>query len=434
MTIFFILTIGTLTILLSYKLFGKWFNHITIYSFVWMTILYLYELRLIYFKSLTINTWLVIISAFISFLIGSILIFSIRSTKIKSEESRNDVPLIVSDNGKTLKFFIFLFSIIGILSALQHWQVLLNKYGTVLNIFLNAYHIYKERAGGELEGVVPYVWLIIYPTIFLAGLYTAYKNKLTIVTLLPFIALIIKEIANLSRAGILYGFAEFIASFMLARHFMKNRNPGIKKSNYKVVFGILILVSLLIFGVVFVKTIRKTTDSFKGTSTSLSQLEGGAFISPSIYFYGASQVVVLNQFLEADKENLPFGSNTFFTIYRILARFDFVKAPPFIDRGYFTPSWSNTGTYLREVYNDFGYVGIFVIPFLLGLLCTFYWFKFYENGKLVHLMILTHLYIIIIMSFFVYQVRSPRWTIGGILLLIIIPFVEKIVQRNQKLI
>ena len=34
--------------------------------------------------------------------------------------------------------------------------------------------------------------------------------------------------------------------------------------------------------------------------------------------------------------------------------------------------WTNTGTYLREIHADFGYVGLFTIPFLLGLLTTIF--------------------------------------------------------------
>ena len=430
MLIFLILFVGTLTILLSYHLFGKWFNHLAIYAFSWMTMLYLYELRLISFVTLSTQTWLVISAAFLSFFIGTITIFSTRkSSKLNPELTLNSIFLF-GDRGKILKYAIYILSIIGLLSALQHWSVLLNQYGTVSNALLNAYHIYKTRTSGELKGVIPYIWLVIYPAIFLSGIYTAYKNKLTIATILPIIALILKEVANLSRSGILFGFSEFLISFMLFRHFLKQEKSKKTQGKIKIVLGVSVLILLFIVGAAFVKTVRQATDSFKGTSGSLAKLEGGAFISPSIYFYAASQVGVLNQFLEADKEKWSFGSNTFFTLYSALSKFDLVEQPPIYQQGYFIPDWSNTGTYLREVYGDFGYVGIFIVPYLLGLLSSLYWFKFYEKGKLQYLIILTHLYVVITISFFVLIIRSPAWTIGGIFLLLTIPFLERLVTRK----
>ncbi len=429
MLIFIILLVGFSTILISYKMFGTWFNHVAIYSVVWTTVLYLYELRLIYFVTLSIYTWLVIIGAFLSLLLGSLTVFSVKSKQFNSTSVDPEQALLFKDGGRILKYSIYVFSIIGILSALQHWSVLLDEYGTIINVFINAYHVYKTRTSGDLEGVVPYIWLIIYPALFLSGIYTAYKNKLTIATILPMIALILKELANLSRAGILFGFAEFIISFFLFKQiFKKSEHPV--RSRFKVAVVMLILLSLVGIGAAFIKTVRQATDTFKGTSSSLSTFKGKAFISPSIYFYGASHVGVLNQFLEKDKERESFGSNTFFTLYSALAKFDLVKQPKFLPPGYFIPNWSNTGTYLRELYNDFGFVGIFIVPFLLGLLSTLYWFKFREYGRFSDLVILTHFYIVISLSFFVFVVRSPAWTIGAIFLLVVIPILEKLVGRK----
>ena len=208
-----VLIVGFSFIYLGRIWFGKWFNHLTIYSLIWMTMLYLYELGLIYFVTLSVYTWLVIIGAFLSFVFGILTLLSARGTlNLKSQATIEQLKLF-TDDGKTLKYTIYFFSIIGLLAALQHWNVLLSKYGTVINVFLNAYHIYQERVSGQLEGVIPYIWLIIYPAICLAGIYTAYKRKLTFVALLPLIALVLKESANLSRAGMLFGLSEFIASF-----------------------------------------------------------------------------------------------------------------------------------------------------------------------------------------------------------------------------
>ena len=46
-----------------------------------------------------------------------------------------------------------------------------------------------------------------------------------------------------------------------------------------------VILVLLVGSASFIKVSRNTIDSFQGTSSSLSQFEGGAFMSPSIYLY-----------------------------------------------------------------------------------------------------------------------------------------------------
>ena len=78
-------------------------------------------------------------------------------------------------------------------------------------------------------------------------------------------------------------------------------------------------------------------------------------------------------------EHPRFGENTFAPIYGILARIKVVEPPDWFQRGYNVPMWSNTATYLREIHADFGYIGLALFPYLLGLVTTFFWFKLYQN-------------------------------------------------------
>lgn len=434
MSVFLSILIGLSAIFLSKKLFGKWFNHLSLYSFIWMMMISLYQLKLIPFVNLSFETWTIIIGAYLSFFLGILTIFSARSLN-KDFVIRDDKPVqLFLDGGKKIKYLLIVFSIIGLFSALQHWKVLLDQYGSIGKVLLNSYAIYESRLKGEVKGVIQYLWLFAYFGAFLGGLYAAFKNKITLLSIIPLIAIVLKELARLTRSGILFGLLEFLISFMLFRHLL---NPQVvrvpkkvKRQRYKLIFSVIIVLILMVTAASLVKLIRNPTEEFQGTSKTISQFKGGAILSPSIYFYATSQIGVLNQYLEADKEHLPFGNSTFFAVYTGFSKFDLTEKPEEQHKGYMIPYWSNTATYLRDLHSDYGISGPFIFPYLLGLITTFFWFKLYERRRMIYHVILTHLYLIIGISFFILATRFPYWFYGLLLFLCLIPLIEKLNSKT----
>ena len=434
MGIFLALFIGIVSIILSYCLFKKWFNHIALYSLIWMVMISLYQLKLINFSILSIETWIVIVCAFVSLWLGSITVFAARSIFNLNNnpfENENLNILLVKDKGKLLKRLLILFATIGIISALQHWMVLLSKYGSIGGVLLNSYHIYGERLAGETKGVWPYVWLFSYFGVILGGIYSAYKGKITFLSILPLLGVILKELARFTRGGILFGLFEFLVSFFLFRHMLsKDTVNYVSVSKKNIIIAIITIILISSTGAAIVKLARNPTDTFKGTSHSLAKFKGDVFISPSIYFYASSHIGVLNKYLENSKEeNLPFGSYTFFSVYSMLSKFDFVEKLNYESKGYYIPYWSNTGTFLRNIHSDFGYAGLIIIPYIIGFLCTVYWFRFYEQKRIVSFVILTHLYLIISMSFFALITSLPAWSFGIIFIPLLFIIIERINSR-----
>jgi oligosaccharide repeat unit polymerase len=242
---------------------------------------------------------------------------------------------------------------------------------------------------------------------------------------------ILKQITFVSRAGMLFGFLEFTISFFLFRHLLnKDKKHQKKTSKTKIVFSILLVFVLVYGSASLVKVLRNPVEDYKAASRSIGKFEGGAFISPSIYLYACSHLGVLNQYFINDDEKSSFGRNTFLPVYNILAKFDVVEDQGIYQQGYFIPMWTNTGTYLRELHSDFGYLGLFLIPFILGLISTWLWYKLYETQELIYLLLATFVYLIISFSFLVMITRVSFWLISFLLLLIIFPFVEK--YQKQK--
>ena len=430
MSILIITVIGLLSIFLGKHYFGRWFNHVTFYALIWTLMLSFFELRLIRYIDLSLKTWLVISGAYIAFILGVVTIFFGRDLFQKPNLIKITPPpssSLFNNNARPLGYLIIFLSIIGILSALQHWKVLFDEYGNLANIVLEAFKIYRTRTEGDLEGVIPYVWLTIHAGVVLAGLYTAYKKRITLIALLPIFALLLKEIANFSRAGILLGFIEYFVSFMLMRHLLSSQiNQKHKVSRTSIVFTIIIVFGLMVLSASVVRYLRHPIDEMKGSTSELSTFKGGFFLSPGIYLYASSHVGVLEKHLDEEAQARLIGNKTISPIYRFLGGFKLVPKPEYHQKGYFIPQWTNTGTYLRDIHGDFSYWGVFLIPFLLGLLSTTYWFKFYETGLLKYYFALTYLYLIIGMSFLFMVTSHPAWLIVFFTIMFSLPILEKL--------
>jgi len=416
--------------LLSKHLFDKWFNHLSIYVIIWFFLLFLYELKLIRYEDLTFETWFVIIGAFISYFLGIITFFVAKNNFGNYPDSDNKNLRIQTNlfinNAKVLKISILITSIIGLIGAIQNWLVLLHEFKTFPNIIINANIIYHMRVEGELA-FVPYLSSFSYVAVFLGALYSARKGKISFYLTFPFLGVILSDLANVGRAGMLFAFVEFISALVLYSYSINKYDLNqSKRSNKKFAISIVLIFISLVAAATVVKSIRGSVESISSSTSTLNKLKGNAVITPTVYLYFSSDVGVLNKYLELEKENSMFGENTFMPIYRVLNKLDLVEKPQFYQTGYYIPMWTNTGTYLRELHADFGVTGILLVPFLLGLFITFLWFKFFETTRLNYLVILVYFYIIIFFSFVVFEPRQGYWIISLVLILLFIPALEKL--------
>ena len=282
------------------------------------------------------------------------------------------------------------------------------------------------RVEGELA-FVPYLSSFSYVAVFLGALYSARKGKISFYLTFPFLGVILSDLANVGRAGMLFAFVEFISALVLYSYSINKYDLNqSKRSNKKFAISIVLIFISLVAAATVVKSIRGSVESISSSTSTLNKLKGNAVITPTVYLYFSSDVGVLNKYLELEKENSMFGENTFMPIYRVLNKLDLVEKPQFYQTGYYIPMWTNTGTYLRELHADFGVTGILLVPFLLGLFITFLWFKFFETTRLNYLVILVYFYIIIFFSFVVFEPRQGYWIISLVLILLFIPALEKL--------
>ncbi len=428
----FIVTFAS--IILSKMIFKKWFNPLSLYAIIWGTMVFAYGFRLMPLIDISIEAWFAIVLSYVAFIFGVVIIYLARdiyhTDTSKPSIKEGDFCLFYND-GKLLKTIIWIFALLGFFAALQHWYVLLVRYGSFSEIFIHSLRVYHERVDGVSYGEIPYLWLLSYIAIFLSGIYTAYKGKIELVTIISILGIILKELARFTRNGILLGMLEFVIAFILFRYLLSDNGKKSEQNNRKLIISSIFLILLFVSSASFIKVARNTFDDYKGVSSSLSQYKGGAFISPSVYFYLTSQIAVFSRYLEVGNERLLFIQNTLFPFYSFLSKFGVVKRPKDNSIGYFIPTWSNTATYLRDLHSDYGFAGVLLGPFLLGLLVSFYWFKVFSENDLISFVILSFLMIVIGMSFFVILIRSITWWFSLLSTIAIIKYLKKKYSINS---
>ncbi len=364
MILLLVLVITSLGVILGKFLFKKWFNHLTLYCLIFGGSLFLYELKLLPYFELTNLTWFIIISSFLSFLFGILTVISRRNLYLEKPTflEKTDISLrIFSDGGKTLKYAIIIFSLISLYSAYDFWKVLINQFGSIPGVLINSRIIYSLNVSGKLKGTIPYIALFGYVAVFLVGIYTAYKGKFTLLTFIPLISVILREIAGAGRVGMLMALVEFSFSFFLFRHLLNNDITNkYKFSKVNSIFATIILLVFFIGAASLVRVSRMSdkTENFTGASGTLMKTKENFIISPSVYLYLSSDIGVLSKYLSSEGEKTNIGQNTFLTIYTFLAKLDLVEKPPIYQKYYKIFAWTNTGTYLRELHADFGIAGV----------------------------------------------------------------------------
>jgi oligosaccharide repeat unit polymerase len=405
---------GLAGILLSRALLGRWFNHLALYSLIWGVGMAAYSLRLISYKPMSTEVWLIIAYGWAAFAAGACVIplgrVALGVPEVASEAAVQ--PGVAPLERKLLVGAILLLSAIGLVGALQHWSVLISRFGSVAMVIVRGNLIYRMRVSDELPGMIPYVDSFALAAVFLAGVYSARSGRIRPIALLPLLVIIVGDIALVGRAKMLNGIVLFLSAYFLGRLAPGSARVPVPVARWKRVVGLVLVLALFLAAAEFVRGFRGTFERFYGASRRLTKLERNFIITPSLYMYISSHPAVLNAYWKAGGEHPYPGSNTFAPVFRMLARFGLADDVPDYQKFYPIPFPSNTATYLRELHADFGLAGVLVGPYLLGLLCTVFWFKAKRQPKLTTLAWLGHLYVVVAFSYLYQATRAGYWVIS----------------------
>ncbi len=429
MILFWVIIVYFLSLLLGKYIFNRWFNPITLYSSSWTFIISMYELKLIRYHGVLSFTWVVILLAYLAFLTGIIIVHLARD--LNEENIHSEKKIFFSEEWwdkkvKLLKKIIIVTAVIGLLVSLQHWYVLIKKFGSIVGVFLHASDIYEMRVSGEHLGKIPYFNLLSYVSVFFSAVYSAYRNKFSVLVIIPILAVILTDAASLARAGVFFALVIFGITFITSRYFFKTafNNPRFK-NNKNIIITSVLVVLLASVGVSLIRLIRNPMGDFASTSIELKKLSNNGVISSSLYLYFSSPVVVLNEYLSERSEKALWGENTFYPIYKNVSRFggNFkLRAYP---KGYFVPMWVNSATYIRDVDVDFGIIGIFIVPFTIGFLSAFFWFQYFTKGTMLNLVGYSFTTVLTVFSVFYIGTRLSFWFFGLLFTLLTAIYFER---------
>ncbi|MEJ5261982.1 MAG: O-antigen polymerase [Ignavibacterium sp.] len=428
---FFILLVGSLA---GRKIFKTWINHLTIYFFVMGGLTFLFELKLLAYRNLSLTSWFLLISSTLAFLLGVMSVLSARQLNLSklgfSRVTVESIPLFQGD-GKILKYSAIFFSLVGLFVALHRWYIMINIFGSIPSVFVNAAWVYRINVKGEIKEFIPILPSFVYVGVFLSALYTAYKGKFSFLSFFPILCIILKELTYFGRGEMLFATLEFIFTFSITRYLLrKEENVKYKFSKVNATISIILLLAVVLTAASIVRSSRGVKENIRGTSPVLKQLEDSFIFTPSVYFYLSSDLGVLDQYLRKDIESANFGENSLRGVYYLLSKLKLVDEPSFFQKGYFIPYWSNTGTWIRELHADFGFTGVIILPFIIGLLSTWLWFKFLQEKKIYLLVFLVYLYIILAFSFLVMVTRLNQWFLSQLLILFFLPILNRLAIRR----
>jgi oligosaccharide repeat unit polymerase len=265
--------------------------------------------------------------------------------------------------------------------------------------------LYALRVRNEIPGLIPYFGGLAPAAILFAGRYASVTGKFRLVVIFPILTVVIGAISDMGRANILVSGILFLCGYMLSKIEPRIAFPGTTIPRTQKIITLIVGAGLLIGTAELVRSHRGMIESMEGTSPALQRLHGSSFITPSIYEYLTIHHGVLNQYLKRDQEHPSWGENTFGPVYRVLYKFGFDTYTSDYMLFYKTPLGANTGTYLRELHADFGVLGVMIVPYLLGALGAWLWYRQLDRPTYLNFVVISHLFVLFVFSVLVQATR-----------------------------
>ncbi|MGE5313840.1 MAG: O-antigen polymerase [Acidobacteriota bacterium] len=415
-----VISVALLIAAVSRKIFGAWFNHVSLYTAIWCGAMVLFEVRMINYPVLSYETWTVIVACWLLFVLGAVTVAFARWTAGREADRPNaeEPPRSFEGEMKSVKTALWILNILTFAAAVHDLYIVSRLFGGLGKAFVLGNLLYSYRISEGLPGSIPYVSSLVFTAALLAGSYTKRLGRLTIAAILPAVIIIMIDFANMGRVDILIVSILFASAYFLTQKRQAEREKQDGRRFRKIAM-VIVLAAILIGGADFIRSTRGSNEGLRGSSGTLKKLNMASVITPSVYLYLSSDYAVLNQYLHYDWESTPWGGHTFLPVYRILERLGLDVHASTFQKYYRTPVWTNTGTYLRELHGDFGIAGLLLGPYLLGLLASIFWFRVKARRSYVDLAVAGFLFGIIGMSFFVMPTRiSPYFFFFGVSIIV----------------
>jgi len=378
--------ISLFLIIFSIKIFKLWFNPLSVYSFIFLiNVIFNFFLPLYHPET---YTWLVLISCLLIFTLGSFFgsHFGLKRNFSKSkyeDERKYQILGLISVLLAGIYILVFIY-----LNKDTIFRLLAYGFNS---FFYRTYSFYissQYKASGYLEGLLPLSSIYV-------GILDGLEGKLHKRTILFLVSLTIFAFFTGLRTILFMSLGLYSVCILI--FLIKNKRHLDKKKINKIKIG---LVSVIGLGLALLFLITYNRSLFDKKDIGL----GETSFKDSVFIEMGGHIGRLAYFLE-EREHLNTGVGAF-TLGPVMRSIcEFYKSPDFCDEKFprAQPSapipfiWIG-GTYLMDLYADFGIFGIIFGPFLLGWLSSFAWFRA-QKGDLFQLGLSSFLMVFIINSF-----------------------------------
>ena len=432
------IVISIVIILVSRKVYKKIINPCSIYALIWIIDVLLYCMNGFQYEELSIKTLIVMCLFEISLCTG-IMIGEKYSFKWGKGKHTTSLSIDYEAVGAQIiidKFIIIslLISSVSIISALIS---ILSTYG-ISNILLfinNVSQIYQGRATGEINYGIAIFSSMIYVTLILVS-FQITRGRFKIFYIIPVFMSFINAVNYGGRNAAFYTIICIAMPFILGKYRQNvvisdlnnhARNKRVKRKTISVIC-IFILLAIGIFTMINSQRAQTSRAFYHRNASTVGWLDNLIELDTgflTLYLYSTGPLSYLNHYLE--NPFYSFGANTFYPIYRQLDKLGFdVQQMIALDFG--TQS-VNVGTYITELIIDFGLIGGLLFIFLFGV-CFGNFHRRTIRNDLKACLFTTLLYICILLSFFMWYLRTPVIWLAGLYGAIIISMLNKLLIKK----
>lgn len=354
-----------LLFMLSYKLTNDYFTPLSIYGSAWLFLFGAYALGWVDYIDVKTEIWFFVILSLITFSLGALIILlgSLRRQKLPKLPTRPNWALII--DRKRFERWIQILFIGGAIGFYEYVRVI-NKLFGIATFWQNPSAIRIGQSSPRFFAEFSSSDYLLF-----------HLNMLVVILCIAYIAiysislkqwwLVIIGFVSLSSTIAAAARTQFSVVLLWGFFFVYYLRPE-QFSGYRVWLrlGTVFAVFFSFFNLI-AQQLSKTVSTNILIQRSLNLPAPFLYLADS-YIYMTGSIPALQVFIQTTDE-LAWGKNTFLPIIKILARiFPNIDVPQEVLPFYNIPFAFNVTTYLNTFYNDWGYIGLLVGPFVLGML------------------------------------------------------------------
>lgn len=349
--IYLVLSIGQFCVArIAYK---KWVNPISTYLIIWNIMIFLYELRLVYFYDISFAAWLLVILFQLIFFTGCIL-----GNRIVIVQK---VDLDTSSDRDALMHMILILSAISAVGLIPNFINFVRRYGMTFMDQMNV--VYNDRlTGNQGYEMIPYIGTLSYLAVVAAGVYYrhfGFNRKL----LIPTILMLLGTLPGGGRSGVILEIFLFLMPTLIFPRIRDRVQIKLNKTQ-KIIMVLGIAGLIFVFWTMSAVRSRWITVNQYMSPTMVKLVK----ISPAIYktyVYIVEPFVAFSEWLKAP--DFSFGINSFGMFYNLLNKLGMELPYERYQTAIYTPLQGNVATYIRELIQDFTIPGALIFLFIISV-------------------------------------------------------------------